>query len=54
MKSSFGGKQWIATILEVLVIVLVFAVIFPSLGNSSQVWAAVQEMSAGRVIAMYP
>jgi len=52
-KSSIGGKQWTDTILAALVMVLVFAVIFPSLGNSSQAWAAVQEMSAGRVTALF-
>ncbi len=51
-KPAFGGKQWVATILTILVIVLVFAVVFPSLGNYSQAWAAVQQMSAGWIIAL--
>lgn len=48
----FGGRQWIATILTILVIVLVFAVVFPSLGDYSQVWTAVKEMSTGWIVAL--
>jgi uncharacterized protein (TIRG00374 family) len=51
-KSSFGAKQWIATILTLLVIVFVFAVVFPSLGDYSQAWTAIQGMSSGWVIAL--
>lgn len=51
-QSSFGGKQWIATILTLLVVVLVFAVIFPSLGNYSEAWTAIQGMSFGWILAL--
>ena len=51
-KSSFGAKQWIATLLTLLVIVFVFAVVFPSLGDYSEAWTAIQGMSTGWVIAL--
>ena len=35
-KASFGAKQWIATLLTLLVIVFVFAEVFPSLGDYSE------------------
>ncbi len=51
-KSGFGGKQWIATGLTVLVIVFVFAVIFPSLGKYSDAWTAIKGVSIGWIIAL--
>jgi uncharacterized protein (TIRG00374 family) len=51
-KTSFGAKQWFATLLTLLVIVFVFAVVFPSLGDYSEAWAAIQGMSTGWVIAL--
>jgi uncharacterized protein (TIRG00374 family) len=51
-KASFGGKQWIATALTLLVVVSVFAVVLPSLGNYSDAWTAIQGMSAGWLIAL--
>ena len=51
-KSGFGGKQWIATALTILVIVLVFAVVLPSLGNYADAWTAIQGMSTGWIIAL--
>jgi uncharacterized protein (TIRG00374 family) len=51
-KSQFGAKQWIATLLTLLVIVFVFAVVFPSLGDYSEAWTAIQGMSTGWVVAL--
>ena len=51
-KSGFGAKQWIATLLTLLVMVYVFAVVFPSMGNYSQAWTAIQGMSMGWVVAL--
>jgi len=51
-KSKFGAKQWIATILTLVVVVLVFAVVFPKLGDYSQAWTAIQGMSAGWIITL--
>lgn len=51
-KAAFGGKQWIATGLTIVVIVVVFAVVFPSLGNYSDAWTAIQGMSVGSVVAL--
>jgi uncharacterized protein (TIRG00374 family) len=51
-KSGFGAKQWIATILTLLVVVLVFAVVFPSMGDYSQAWTAIQGMAMGWVVAL--
>jgi len=51
-KATFGGKQWIATGLTIVVIVLVFAVVLPSLGNYSDAWTAIQGMSVGWVVAL--
>ena len=51
-KSKFGTTQWIATIFTLLVIVLVFAVVFPNMGDYSQAWTAIQGMSAGWIIAL--
>jgi uncharacterized protein (TIRG00374 family) len=51
-KATFGGKQWIATILTLLVVVFVFAVVFPSLGDYSEAWTAIQGMSIGWIIAL--
>jgi uncharacterized protein (TIRG00374 family) len=51
-KTTFGGKQWIATILTLLVVVFVFAVVFPSLGDYSEAWTAITGMSIGWIIAL--
>lgn len=51
-KSTFGGKQWIATILTLVVVVFVFAVVFPSLGNYADAWTAIQGMSTGWIIVL--
>jgi uncharacterized protein (TIRG00374 family) len=51
-KAAFGGKQWIATILTLVVVVFVFAVVFPSLGNYSDAWTAIQGMSIGWLVAL--
>lgn len=51
-KSTFGAKQWIATILTLLVFVFIFAVVFPSMGDYSQAWTAIQGMAVGWIIAL--
>ena len=51
-KSKFGTKQWIATLLTLLVMVFIFAVVFPSMGNYSEAWTAIQGMSMGWVVAL--
>ena len=51
-KSRFGAKQWIATLLTLLVMVFIFAVVFPSMGNYSQAWTAIQGMPMGWVVTL--
>jgi len=51
-KANFGAKQWIATLLTLLVIVFVFAVVFPSLGDYSEAWTAIQGMATGWVVSL--
>jgi uncharacterized protein (TIRG00374 family) len=51
-KSKFGAKQWIATILTLIIVVLVFAVVFPKLGDYSQAWTAIQGMSIWWIITL--
>ena len=51
-KAGFGAEQWIATILTILVIVFVFAVVFPSVGNYSEAWTAIQGMATGWIVAL--
>jgi uncharacterized membrane protein YbhN (UPF0104 family) len=51
-KPPFGGKQWIATLLTFLVVVFVFAVVFPSLGDYSDAWTAIKGMSIGWIMAL--
>lgn len=50
--ARFGWKQIVATILTLGVLVLVFGVVLPQLGDYDQAWAAIQAMSVGWVIAL--
>jgi uncharacterized protein (TIRG00374 family) len=43
-KPKFGKSQIIATILTLLILVMVFVVVLPQLGDYSQAWAAIQNM----------
>jgi uncharacterized protein (TIRG00374 family) len=43
-KPKFGKSQIIATILTLLILVMVFVVVLPQLGDYSQAWAAIQSM----------
>ena len=44
-KPKFGRQQIIASILTVGILVLVFAVVLPQLGDYGEAWAAIQNMS---------
>ncbi len=50
--STFGTKQWVATAVTVLIIVFVFAVVLPSLGDYSEAWTAIKGMSPGWIVAL--
>lgn len=45
-KPTFGKSQIIAGIVTILILVLVFAVVLPQLGDYSQAWDAIQNMEA--------
>lgn len=45
-KPKFGMKQIIATIVTLLILVMVFAVVLPQLGDYDKAWAAIQNMEA--------
>lgn len=49
---GFGWKQVVAAILTLGVLVFVFAVVLPQLGDYDQAWAAIQAMSTGWVILL--
>jgi len=51
-KSGFGKTQWIATIVTILVLILVFVVVFPKFADYQQAWDAIQAMSTGWIVAL--
>jgi uncharacterized protein (TIRG00374 family) len=51
-KGGFGKQQVIATIITLVVLIIVFARIFPQLGDYDQAWAAIQNMSNTWVAAL--
>lgn len=51
-KAGFGKKQVIGTIVTLLVLVLVFAVVFPQFADYQQAWEAIQNMSTGWIVAL--
>jgi len=50
--SSFGKAQWIATIVTIVVLIIVFAVVFPQFADYQQAWDAIQSMSTGWIVAL--
>jgi uncharacterized protein (TIRG00374 family) len=48
-KPKFGKQQIIATIVTLLILVMVFAVVLPQLGDYDQAWAAIQAMEAWEI-----
>lgn len=51
-KGGFGKEQVIATIITIVVLVIVFARVFPQLGDYDQAWAAIQNMSTAWVVTL--
>jgi uncharacterized protein (TIRG00374 family) len=51
-KSGFGKTQIIATIVTLVIVVFVFAVVFPQFADYDQAWAAIQNMSTGWLVVL--
>jgi putative heme transporter len=51
-KTGFGKQQVIGTIVTLAVLVIVFAVVFPQFADYQQAWDAIQQMSAGWIVAL--
>jgi len=51
-KSGFGKQQIIGTIVTLVVVVFVFAVVFPQFADYDEAWAAIQTMSTGALVAL--
>ena len=51
-KGTFGWQQVIALIVTLVVLVVVFAVVLPQLGDYDDAWQAIQDLSAGWLAAL--
>jgi uncharacterized protein (TIRG00374 family) len=51
-KSGFGKRQIIATVVTLVVLVFVFAVVFPQFANYQEAWDAIQAMDPGWIVAL--
>jgi putative heme transporter len=49
---GFGWKQVVALVITLIVLVVVFAVVLPQLGDYQQAWAAIQNMSTAWVVGL--
>jgi uncharacterized protein (TIRG00374 family) len=49
---GFGSRQIVALVVTLVVLVIVFARVLPQLGDYSQAWDAIQDMSTGRLVAL--
>jgi len=52
LKAGFGKQQIIATIVTLVVLVIVFAVVLPQLGDYDKAWTAIQGMSTAWIVAL--
>lgn len=51
-KKGFGKQQIIATVLTVGILILVFAVVLPQMGDYGEAWDAISSMSTGWILAL--